>query len=118
MLRDNDLGAALVQVGDDGVAVEGLVGDQRFEGQTFEERRYANRVEALAGQQDEAHKIAERIGEGEDFSCYAAFGAVDGRRMAAIIGQGWPTRLGAGRHHQYCHSRRLSSAPLPTHEED
>ena len=29
MLRDDDLGAALVEIGDDGVAVEGLVGDQR-----------------------------------------------------------------------------------------
>ena len=27
MLRDDDLGAALVEVGDDGVAVESLVGD-------------------------------------------------------------------------------------------
>ena len=31
VLRDDDLGAALVQVGDDSVAVEGFVGDQAAE---------------------------------------------------------------------------------------
>ena len=34
MLGDDDLGAARVEIGDDGVAVEGLVGDQRAEGQS------------------------------------------------------------------------------------
>src|SRR5271166_5822990 len=31
MLRDDDLGAARVEIGDDGVAIERLVGDQRAE---------------------------------------------------------------------------------------
>src|SRR3546814_11056460 len=42
VLGDDDLGAALVEVGNDGIAVEGLVGDQRAEGETIdrsEERR-------------------------------------------------------------------------------
>ena len=34
MLRDDDLGAAVVEVGDEGVAVGGLVGDQGAEGKT------------------------------------------------------------------------------------
>ncbi len=38
MLGDDDLGAALVEVGDEGVAVEGLVGDQGAEGKTVDER--------------------------------------------------------------------------------
>ena len=36
MLGDDDLGAARVEVGDDGVAVERLVGDQRVEGQSLD----------------------------------------------------------------------------------
>jgi hypothetical protein len=57
MLRDDDLDAALVKIGDDSVAVEGLVGDQRPKGQTVDERRLADRVEALPGQQDETHEL-------------------------------------------------------------
>ena len=34
MLRDDDLGAALVEVGDDGIAVEGFVGDEAVKGET------------------------------------------------------------------------------------
>ena len=82
MLRDNDLGAALVQIGDDGVAVEGLVGDQRSKRQTIDERRHADRVEALPRQKHEAHEVAERIGEGEDFGRHAALGAADGLALS------------------------------------
>jgi hypothetical protein len=39
MLRDDDLGAALVEVGDDGIAVEGFVGDEAVKGETVDERR-------------------------------------------------------------------------------
>lgn len=35
MLGDDDLGATLVQIGDDGVAVEGFVGDQSAEGEAW-----------------------------------------------------------------------------------
>lgn len=78
MPGDDGLGAARVEIGDDGVAVERLVGDQRLEGQPFDERRSADRVEALSGQQHETHEIAERIGERQDFGGHAAFRAADG----------------------------------------
>ena len=70
------------EIGDDGVAVEGLVGDQRVEGQSVDERRHADRVEALSRQQDEAHEIAERIGEGQDFGGHAAFRTADGLALS------------------------------------
>jgi hypothetical protein len=66
MLGDDDLGAARVEIGDNGVAVERLVGDQRVEDQSLDERRHAHRVEAVSRQKHEAHEIAERIGEGQD----------------------------------------------------
>lgn len=50
MLRDDDLGAALVQVGDDGAAVEGRVGDQPAESDAVDERQNADRIESMAGQ--------------------------------------------------------------------
>ena len=78
VLRDDDLGAALVEVGDDGVAVESLVGDQRSERDPLDQRRDANRVEALTGQQDEVDEIAERIGEREYLGRHAALGAAYG----------------------------------------
>jgi hypothetical protein len=64
VLRDHDLGAALVEVGDNVVAVESLVGDQRAEFDAVDQRRNADRVEALSRQQDESNEIAERVGEG------------------------------------------------------
>ena len=39
MQRDHDLSAALVEVGDDVVAVESLVGDQRAERDALDQRR-------------------------------------------------------------------------------
>src|SRR5436190_1384138 len=77
MLGDDDFGAARVDFGDNGVAVEGLVGDQRVEGQSLDERRHADRVEALSRQKHEAHEIAERISEGQDFGGHAALRAAD-----------------------------------------
>jgi hypothetical protein len=73
MLGDDDLGTARVEIGDNGVAVERLVGDQRVEDQSLDERRHAHRVKALSRQKYEAHEIAERIGERQDFGGYAAF---------------------------------------------
>jgi len=77
MLGDNDLGTARVKLGDDGVAIERLVGDQRVEGQSLDERRDAHRVKALSWQKHEAHEIAERISERKDFRGHAAFRAAD-----------------------------------------
>ncbi len=42
MLGDDDLDPARVEFGDNGVAVERLVGDQRVEGQSLDERRHAH----------------------------------------------------------------------------
>src|ERR1051325_6485447 len=48
MLGDDGFGAARVEIGNNGIAVECLVGDQRVEGQSLDERRHAHRVEALS----------------------------------------------------------------------
>src|ERR1700732_3886813 len=82
MLGDDDLGAARVELGDNGVAVERLVGDQRVEGQSLDKRRHAHRVEALSRQKHEAHEIAERIGERQDFGGHAAFRTADGLALS------------------------------------
>ena len=89
MLRDDDLGAALVQIGDDVVAIEGLVGDQRFEGESVDERGDANGVETLAGQENEANEIAECVGEREDLGRHAAFGAAYGLALSPPFAP-WP----------------------------
>src|SRR3954467_6215625 len=78
MLSDHDLGAALVQVRDDVIAVERRVADQRAECDPVDERRHAHRVEPLPRQKHEAHEIAERVGEGQDLGGQAAFGAANG----------------------------------------
>src|SRR3546814_2185699 len=91
MLGNDDLGAALVEVGDDGVAVERLVGDQRAEAETVDERRHSDGVEAVAGQQDEAHEIAESIGERQDLGRHAALGAADGLAPSPPFAP-WPWR--------------------------
>src|SRR5688572_22783846 len=54
MLGDDDLGAALVQLSNDGIAVEGLVGDQSAKGEIVDERRDANSIETMAGQENKA----------------------------------------------------------------
>jgi len=48
VLRDDDSGSAFVELGDDPVGVERLVGDQPAELDAVDERRHANRIEALA----------------------------------------------------------------------
>src|SRR5712691_283943 len=78
MLRDHDLGAPLVKVGDDVVAVEGLVGDQRAELDPLDQRRHADGIEAPSRQQDESDEVAQGVGEGQDFGRHAPLGAADG----------------------------------------
>src|SRR4029077_7207588 len=63
MLGDDDLGAALVEIGDDGVAVESLVGDQGVKGEAVDEWFDADRIVPLTRQQNEAHEIAESVGK-------------------------------------------------------
>src|SRR3984893_5643807 len=78
MLGDDDLGAARVEIGDNGFAVERLVGEHGVEGQTLKQPPHAHRVEALSRQKHEAHEIAERISEGQDFGGHAALRTADG----------------------------------------
>ena len=61
MLRDNDHSAALVEVGNDGIAVEGLVGDETLKGEAVDKQ--SDRSKTMAGHENEAHEIAERIGQ-------------------------------------------------------
>ena len=73
------------------IAVEGLVGDQALKGEAVDERGNADRIETMAGQKDEAHEIAERVGEREDFGRHAAFGAADGLALSPPFAP-WPWR--------------------------
>src|SRR6202140_3845127 len=82
MLRDDDLGAALVEVGNDGIAVEGLVGDEAVKGETVDERSDAHRIETMARHENEAHEIAERVGQRQNFGRHAAFGTADGLALS------------------------------------
>src|SRR5215213_2129254 len=78
MLRDNDLGAASVEIGDDVIAVESLVGDQGAELKAVDQRRHPGRVKALSRQQHKADEIAQSVGEGQDLGRHAALGSADG----------------------------------------
>src|SRR6266850_2457659 len=91
MLRDDDLGAALVEVGDDGIAVEGLVGDEATKGETVDERSDAHCIEAMSGQENETDEIAERIGQRQNLGRHAAFGAADGLALSPPFAP-WPWR--------------------------
>jgi hypothetical protein len=77
MLRDDDLGAALVQVGDDGIAVKGLIGDEALKGDTVDKRSNPHGIETMAGQQNKADEIAQCVGQRQNFSRHAAFGTAD-----------------------------------------
>ena len=82
MLRDNDLGATVIQLGDKRVAVERLVCNQTFKSDAVDQRRYLDAVVALAGHQPKAQEIAECIGESEDFGRHASSGATDGLALS------------------------------------
>ena len=79
------LRAARVEFGDDPVAVEGLVGNQAAKLDALDQRRDADRVEAVSRQQDEADQIAERVGEGEDFGGQAALGLAYGLALSPFF---------------------------------
>ena len=66
MLGDDDFRPALVEVGDDPVGIEGLIGDEPAELDAFDQRGDADCVEALPGQQNEANQVSEGIGQGQD----------------------------------------------------
>ena len=74
-LRDDDLGASLVQLVDNPVRIERLVADQAFKLDVLDQRRDADRVIAVPWQQDKTDQVAEGVGEGQNFGGEAALGA-------------------------------------------
>ena len=78
MLRDDDLGLALVQVFDDPVRIKSLVSNQAAELDVFDQGSDADGVKAMAREQDEPHQIAKRVGQREDLGGPAAFRLADG----------------------------------------
>lgn len=81
-LRNGDPGAAFVELGDDPVGVERFVRDEAVELDTLDERRNADGVVALAGQQDEADEIAERVGQRQDLGRQSAARLADGLALS------------------------------------
>ena len=53
-----------------------------LKGETVDERSDADRIETMAGQENEAHEIAECVGQRQDFGRHAAFGAADGLALS------------------------------------
>ena len=72
-LGDHDLRPALVHVLDDPVRIERLVGDQATEFEVFDKRGDANGIVSLSRQQNEAHQVAQAIGQDQDFGRPTAF---------------------------------------------
>ena len=68
-----------------------FVGDQPTEGEAVDERRNADRIEAVAGHKNEAPKVAERIGQGKDVSRHTALGAAYGLALSPPFAP-WPWR--------------------------
>src|SRR3954466_7927722 len=75
--RDHRCGAAGIEVRPDPVRVERLVAEQGVEIQTLDQRRHADGVVSLAGQQHEAQQIAERVDQGDDLGGQATARAAD-----------------------------------------
>ena len=67
----------------------GCVGDQSAEAQPLDQRRHADGVEPMAGQQDKAHEISESIGEREDLGRQTAFGTAYGLALSPPFAP-WP----------------------------
>src|ERR671917_778494 len=76
--RDHRGGAAIVKPCSEPVRVERFVAEQSAEGDALDQRLHADAVVALAGQQDEAHRIAEGVDEGDDLGRQPAARAADG----------------------------------------
>jgi hypothetical protein len=81
-LRNDDPCATFIQLKDDPVGIESLIGDEGREGNAFDERRDADCIMALARQQNEANQIAQCIREREDFRRQTAFGLANGLALS------------------------------------
>src|ERR687889_2322612 len=75
---DHRGGTTIVEVRPEPVGVEGLVAEQGAEGDALDQRPHADAVVALAGQQDEAHRVAEGVDQGDDLGGQPAARAADG----------------------------------------
>lgn len=82
VLRDDDLRAAFIEVGDNVVAIESLVSEQSSELDAVDERSNANGVEAVARHQAEADKVPKPISQGQNLGRHAAFGAAYGLALS------------------------------------
>src|SRR5918998_3812174 len=76
--RDHRGGTTGVELRPEPVGVEGFVAEQGAEGDALDQRRHADAVVAPAGQQKEAHQIAESVDEGDDLGGQATARAADG----------------------------------------
>ena len=65
-LRDDDLGAALVELFDDPIGVESLVGEQGIEVAFLDEWRDADGIMAVSWQELEVDQIAKGVGQRQD----------------------------------------------------
>ena len=81
-LRDDDLGAALIQLVDDPVRIEGLVADQAFELDVLDQRYDPDGVVAMSRKQDKADQVTERVRQRQDFRRQAPLGAAYGLALS------------------------------------
>ena len=54
-----------------------------LEAQAVDQRRHADGVEPMTGQQDKAHEIPEGVGERENLGRQTAFGTADGLALSS-----------------------------------
>ena len=76
--RDDGDRAAFIESGAQGVLVERLVGDESLKIDARDERLDADAVVTLAGQQDKARQIAQRIDESDDLGGQPSTRPADG----------------------------------------
>ncbi len=82
LLRDDDLGSALVQFGDDPVCIKRFVCDQPVELYALDKRCHPDGVIALAWQEFEPNKVAQRIGQCQNFRRQTATRLADGLALS------------------------------------
>ena len=76
--RDDRDRAAIVQQGGQPIDVEGFVGQERPKMETVDDRLDADAIVPLAGHEDEADQIAERVDQRQDFGRQTAARSADG----------------------------------------
>lgn len=78
VLGNDDPGTTFIKIGDDVVAVESFVCEQRPKLDTFDQRCNTDAIETIAWHQAEAHEVAQGVGECQYLGRQAAFGAANG----------------------------------------